>query len=92
MNLLAQLDDALGSLDAVDRIVRVLGFVACAPDFVEIPAVIDGASELLAELFGPHARSAIGVASLPLGFAVEIELIAAVRADVAAPTGRGTSG
>lgn len=79
LNLLAQARAALGTLDEVERVVKVLGFVACTEDFTELPAVMDGASELLHELFGPdvgrHARSTIGVQALPLGFAVEIELI-----------------
>jgi enamine deaminase RidA (YjgF/YER057c/UK114 family) len=83
LNLLAQTRDSLGSLDRVDRIVKLLGFVACTPAFREAPRVIDAASDLLNEVFGPrrgaHARSAIGVAALPLGFLVEIEMIVAVR-------------
>ena len=63
---------------------KVLGFVACTPDFIELPRVIDGASALLHAVFGPevgaHARSAIGAAALPLGFAVEIEMVVQVRA------------
>lgn len=81
LNLLAQTRDALGSLDRVAQIVKLLGFVACTEDFRDAPKVIDGASDLLAELFGPraeHARSAIGVQALPLGFAVEVEMIVAV--------------
>ncbi len=82
LNLLAQTRDALGSLDQVDRVIKVLGFVAAAPGFTALPAVIDSASELLHEVFGPgvgaHARSAIGVAALPLGFAVEIEMVVRV--------------
>jgi enamine deaminase RidA (YjgF/YER057c/UK114 family) len=83
LNLLAQTRDALGSLDEVERIVKLLGFVACTPDFRDAPRVLDGASDLLHEVFGPdkgaHARSAIGVAALPRGFLVEIEMIIAVR-------------
>lgn len=78
LNLLAQTRDALGSLDRVVRVVKLLGFVACTEDFTDAPAVIDGASDLLGELFGDrarHARSAIGVQALPLGFAVEIEMV-----------------
>jgi enamine deaminase RidA (YjgF/YER057c/UK114 family) len=81
LNLLAQTRDALGSLDRVAQIVKLLGFVACTEDFREAPKVIDGASDLLAELFGTradHARSAIGVQALPLGFAVEVEMVVAV--------------
>jgi enamine deaminase RidA (YjgF/YER057c/UK114 family) len=78
LNLLAQAHDALGALDAVAQVVQVRGFVACTPDFTEQPAVIDGASDLLAALFGergPHARTAIGVAALPRGFAVEVDAV-----------------
>jgi enamine deaminase RidA (YjgF/YER057c/UK114 family) len=81
LNLLAQTRDALGALDRVDRVVKLLGFVACTPDFTAAPKVIDGASDLLVELFGErgqHARSAIGVQALPLGFAVEVEMVVAV--------------
>lgn len=82
LNLLAQTRDALGSLDRIDRVVKLLGFVACTPDFRDCPAVIDGASDLLHRLLGergPHARSAIGASALPLGFAVEIEMVVSVR-------------
>lgn len=79
LNLLAQTADALGSLERVARIVKVLGFVACREDFRDIPQVLDGASEVLHAAFGQergaHARSAIGVQALPLGFAVEIEMV-----------------
>lgn len=79
LNLLAQTRDALGSLDRVARVVKVLGFVACTEDFREAPRVIDAASDVLHIAFGDeagaHARSAIGAHALPLGFAVEIEMI-----------------
>jgi enamine deaminase RidA (YjgF/YER057c/UK114 family) len=78
LNLLAQTADALGSLDHVARVVKLVGFVACTPGFAGVPAVVDGASALLVEVFGDrggHARSAVGVAALPLGFAVEVELV-----------------
>lgn len=78
LNLLAQTRDALGSLSRVGRIVKLLGFVACTEGFRDCPAVVDGASDLLAQLFGDrgtHARSAIGCQALPLGFAVEIEMV-----------------
>ncbi len=87
LNLLAQTRDALGSLDQVAQVVKVIGFVACAPGFGDVPAVVDGASALLVELFGDrgrHARSAVGVAALPLGFAVEVEMVVQVR-----PAGQG---
>lgn len=82
VNGLSVLKAAIGSLDRVDRIVKVVGFVASAPGFVEQPAVVDGASSLLGEVFGEagrHARSAIGVAELPRGVPVEVEFVAAVR-------------
>jgi enamine deaminase RidA (YjgF/YER057c/UK114 family) len=78
LNLLAQARDAIGSLDRVARVVKLLGFVACTEGFTDAPAVIDGASDLLGELFGEqgrHARSAIGVQALPRGFAVEVEMV-----------------
>lgn len=70
------------NLDDVVRIVKVVGFVASAPDFTAQPAVVNGASELLGQVFGEagrHARSAVGVAALPLDSPVEVELIAEVR-------------
>ena len=82
LNLLAQTRDALGSLDRIARVVKVLGFVACTAGFRDAPRVIDGASDLLAAVLGErgaHARSAIGAAALPLGFAVEIEMVVEVR-------------
>jgi enamine deaminase RidA (YjgF/YER057c/UK114 family) len=82
LNALAVLRQALGSLDRVERVLAVTGYVASAPGFVEQPAVIDGASRVLHDVFGEagrHARSAIGVAALPRGGAVEIEVIVAVR-------------
>lgn len=69
---------ALVGLDAVAGVVKVVGYVACAPDFTGHPGVVNGASELLGSVFGDcgaHARSAVGVASLPLDSPVEIELI-----------------
>jgi enamine deaminase RidA (YjgF/YER057c/UK114 family) len=77
LNALAAVDDLVG-LDAVVRVVKVVGFVASAPGFTAQPAVLNGASELLGEVFGEagaHARSAVGVAELPLGAPVEVELI-----------------
>jgi enamine deaminase RidA (YjgF/YER057c/UK114 family) len=74
--------DALVGLDTVVRVVKVLGFVASAPGFTGQPGVINGASDVLAEIFGAagqHARSAVGVAELPLGVPVEVELIVEVR-------------
>lgn len=79
LNILASLRKELGSLDGVGRVVKVLGVVNCTPDFTQQPAVINGCSELFAEIFGPTAgigaRSAIGAVSLPLGVPVEIEAI-----------------
>ncbi len=72
---------ALVGIDSVVRIVKVVGFVASAPGFNGQPAVINGASELLGEVFGPagaHARSAVGVSELPLNAPVEVELIVEV--------------
>lgn len=77
-NLLAQTRDALGSLDRVTGIPKVLGFIACTEDFRDASVVLDGASELLIEVFGErgrHPRSAVGVQALPLGFAVEVEMV-----------------
>ncbi len=82
LNALAVLKAALGDLDRVGRVVKVTGYVNSAPDFTDHPKVINGASELLAEVFGErgrHARAAVGVAALPLGAATEVELVAAVR-------------
>ena len=81
LNALAAVD-ALVGLDSVVRVVKVVGFVASAPGFTGQPGVINGASELLGEVFGDagaHARSAVGVAELPLGVPVEVELIVEVR-------------
>lgn len=72
---------ALVGIDAVTRIVKVVGFVASAPGFTGQPSVVNGASELFEEIFGEagaHARSAVGVAELPLGAPVEVELIVEV--------------
>ena len=80
--ILAQLRAALGSLDRVERIVKLGAFVTSTPDFTDQPKVANGASELMAALFGNagrHARSAVGVPALPLGAAVEIDAIVAVR-------------
>ena len=82
LNALSVLRAELGGLDRIERVLTVLGFVACAPGFAQQPAVVDGASHLLAEVFGAagrHSRSAIGVAALPRGGAVEIEVEVAVR-------------
>lgn len=81
LNALAAIDDLVG-LAAIVKIVKVTGFVASAPDFTGQPAVINGASELFGAVLGEagkHARSAVGVAELPLGTPVEVEVIAEVR-------------
>lgn len=78
LNALAAVDSVIGSLDRVTRVVKVTGFVASAPDFTGQPGVVNGASELLGEIFGDagtHARSAVGVAVLPLDAPVEVELV-----------------
>ncbi len=81
LNALAVLEAALGSLDRISRVLTVTGFVSSAPDFHEQPAVIDGASQVLADVFGEagrHTRSAVGVAALPRNGAVEIEVTVAL--------------
>jgi enamine deaminase RidA (YjgF/YER057c/UK114 family) len=81
LNALAAID-ALVGIDAVVRVVKVVGFVASAPGFNGQPAVVNGASEFLGEVFGDagaHARSAVGVAELPLDAPVEVELIVEVK-------------
>lgn len=81
LNALAVLREALGSLDRIERVLSVLGFVACTAGFAQQATVIDGASRLLAEVFGDagrHSRSAVGVAALPRGSAVEIEVAVAL--------------
>jgi enamine deaminase RidA (YjgF/YER057c/UK114 family) len=83
LNLLAAAAAELGSIDRIDRIVKVLGFVNAAPDFARHPAVINGCSDLLMAVFGPergrHARSAIGAGSLPGQITVEIEMIVSCK-------------
>jgi len=82
LNVLAQLRAAAGTLDLVGRIVRLGVFVASAPGFTHQPAVANGASELMKEIFGEdgkHARTAIGVSDLPLGAPVEVDAIAAIE-------------
>ncbi len=83
IDLLGTLHAACGDLGRVRRVVKLLGLVNSAPDYTEHHLVINGASELLGEVFGAagqHARSAFGVAQLPMGAAVEIELIAQIDA------------
>ncbi|MFN0030372.1 MAG: RidA family protein [Acidimicrobiales bacterium] len=82
INLLATVHAELGSLDRVARVVKVFGMVNCPPTFTEHPAVLNGCSDLLVDVFGEagrHVRSAVGVSSLPLNFAVEIEMVLQVR-------------
>ncbi|HEV7367621.1 RidA family protein [Arenibaculum sp.] len=82
LNLLAVMREALGDLDRVDCVVKLLGLVNAAPDFTRHPTVINGCSDLLLDVFGAagvHARSAIGVGSLPNNITVEIEAIVAVK-------------
>ena len=82
--ILAQLKAALGDLSRVERVVKLGAFVNSTADFVDHPKVANGASELMVAVFGEagrHARAAVGVPSLPLGVAVEIDAVVAVRAD-----------
>jgi enamine deaminase RidA (YjgF/YER057c/UK114 family) len=84
LNALAAID-ALVGLDSVVRVIKVVGFVASAPDFTGQPGVVNGASELLGEVFGDagqHARSAVGVAVLPLDAPVEVEVVVEVSSEV----------
>ena len=82
LNALAAISLVAG-LDQIDRVVRVGGFVNCAPGFVAIPGVVNGASELLIKIFGDvngkHARTAVGVAELPLNAPVEIEMVVQLK-------------
>jgi enamine deaminase RidA (YjgF/YER057c/UK114 family) len=79
LNILASLRKELGTLDRVARVVKIFGIVSCTPDFTQQPAVVNGCSELFAEVFGTDAgvgvRSAIGTSALPLGVPVEIEAV-----------------
>ncbi len=83
INIIAHLRDACGGdLDRVKRIVKLLGFVNCTPTFGEQPKVINGASDLMVEVFGEkgrHARSAVGAPSLPFNLSVEVEAIAEIE-------------
>lgn len=84
LNALAAVKSVIVDLDLIERIVKVTGFVNSTPDFTGQPGVVNGASELLGELFGEagqHVRSAVGVASLPKGTPVELELTVQVRAE-----------
>lgn len=80
--ILSQLKAALGSLDRVERVVKLGGFVNSTPDFTDQPKVINGASDLMLEVFGEagkHARAAVGVPALPLGVAVEVDAVVAIK-------------
>ena len=82
LNGLSAVKQEVGSLDRIRRIVKLTGFVACAAGFLDQPKVVDGASVLLIELFGEkgqHARAAVGVVELPLGSAVEVEMIVEIE-------------
>lgn len=82
LSILATLAAELGDLDRIEQVVKVFGMVNCAPGFNATPAVIDGCSDLLVEIFddaGRHTRSAVGMAELPFDIAVEIELTARLR-------------
>lgn len=86
LNALAAVRSVAGDLDRIARVVKVVGFVASAPDFTGQPAVVNGASDLLGELLGDkgvHARSAVGVAVLPLDAPVEVELQVELQAESA---------
>jgi enamine deaminase RidA (YjgF/YER057c/UK114 family) len=81
LNALAAIGSQVGDLDAVRRVVKVVGYVASAPTFTGQPGVVNGASELLGDVFGDagrHARSAVGVAALPLDAPVEVEVVVEV--------------
>lgn len=83
VGILAQIKAAVGSLDRVQRIVKLGVFVASTPDYTDHPKVANGASDLMVAVFGEagrHARSAVGVAALPLGVAVEVDAVIAVHA------------
>jgi enamine deaminase RidA (YjgF/YER057c/UK114 family) len=82
LNALSAIKSVIGDLNRIEQIVKVVGFVASAEGFTDQPAVVNGASEFLKELFGEqgaHARSAVGMAELPLGAAVELEMIVKVK-------------
>ena len=84
INLLSRLKSSLGDLDRVERVVKLLSMVNCTPEFTQQPQVANGCSDLLVEVFGEkgrHARSAVGMASLPNDMPVEIEMIVEIRDD-----------
>ncbi len=78
INILAQAKAALGDLDRIKQVIKIQGFVNATPDFTDHPAVVNGASDLLAEVLGDagkHARAAVGMSSLPFGVAVEVDAV-----------------
>ena len=80
--ILSALKNEIGDLNKVDQLIKITGFVNCTSDFTQQPLVINGCSDLMKEIFGDkgvHARAAVGVNSLPLGFSVEIEAIFKIR-------------
>lgn len=82
LNCLAAVKSVAGSLDNVEKVIKIVGFVNSAANFTDQPKVVNGASELIGKVFGPageHARSAVGVSELPLGVAVEVEMIVKVK-------------
>ena len=82
LNIMAAVKSVAGSLDNVERIVKLVGFVASTPDFTDAPKVVNGASELFVQVFGDkgkHARSAVGVAALPLDCCVEVEAVVLLK-------------
>jgi enamine deaminase RidA (YjgF/YER057c/UK114 family) len=82
LNILGALKQELGELERIDQVVKLLGLVACSPGFTDQSKVVNGASELFVSLFGDagrHARTALGVAALPGGMAVEVEAIVSLR-------------
>jgi enamine deaminase RidA (YjgF/YER057c/UK114 family) len=84
LNALSVLKQGLGSLNSVEKVIKLTGFVASATGFIEQPQVMDGASKLILDIFserGKHARSAIGVAELPRGVPVEIEFVFAIKTE-----------
>lgn len=89
LNMLAGIRAVLGSLDRVERVVKVLGMVNCTPEFTEMPKVINGFSDLFVEVLGPErgrgARSAVGMAALPGRIAVEVEMVLEVADERPAP-------
>jgi enamine deaminase RidA (YjgF/YER057c/UK114 family) len=93
---LRRLVDAFGTLDRVERWVRVLGFVRSAPGFGDQPSVLNGFTDVVVDIFGEErglcARSAIGVSELPAGIPVEVEALVALGADSAAPPSKGRAG